>query len=258
MSTALILAAHGSREHADANGRVAAWADHLAETGLANCVRAAFHAVSPRFSEALDLLPDVIDEVVVVPVMTSRGYYADTVLPAALRNNRSFLVRNVTITAPVGTHSAIPTMVRRRLDELAEQYRLVLRDTTVAVVGHGTPRHAESRTATGALAAALADMRGCAEVRAAFLDEPPHVADLLLETKRDLVVLPFLIGGSHAAGDVPAAVGLQSLELPALGEVNGRMVLCDRPFGEDPAMLTLIREIAVDGHCARAPCGARA
>jgi sirohydrochlorin cobaltochelatase len=248
MSAAIVLAAHGTRDDSNANEIIRGFARELAAFNIASHVCVAFHANLPHFSAILDELPDDVDEVVVVPVMTSRGYYADEVLPRELRNNRTYDARRVTITAPVGTHEALPGVIAERLIELSHTNGLTLWSpaTLVAIVGHGTPRHAQSRKATCDCVAALARRLENVNVCAAFIDEPPFVAALPQQALEALIVVPFLIGGTHAAEDIPVALGLGKPDdgLPVYGVLQGRPVYCDRPLGDDPRLLELIVDLA--------------
>jgi sirohydrochlorin cobaltochelatase len=244
--TALVLAAHGSRVEPRTNAQLAAAADRIAVTGVFDEVTPAFHHGAPSFSTVLDGLS--ADAIVVVPVMTSEGYYCDVVLPRELRRNRRFEAATVVLTRPVGTHPAMAGLARRRFDTLVREFRLDPSTTCAAVVGHGTARHARSREATVQLAQVLQRSSDFAEFRFAFLDEPPRVETLLEAAAESLVVVPFLIsGGPHATADIPRQLGM-SLEAaaspPFVGRIDGRTMICDRAVGEDPCLMELILDLA--------------
>ena len=72
------LAAHGSLAYPNANRSLFELADQVANSGLFSQVTPAFLNGQPQASEVFGLLPD--GDVVVVPVMTSDGYYTKNVL----------------------------------------------------------------------------------------------------------------------------------------------------------------------------------
>jgi sirohydrochlorin cobaltochelatase len=243
--TALVLAAHGSRIELSTNENLAEMAGELAGGELFDEVTPAFHHGQPRFAEVLDKLDAT--EAIVVPVMTSEGYFCDEVLPRELRRNRRFPDIIVRQTAPVGTHPDMSALIHSRAHGLMRQFGLQAPDTCVAVVGHGTPRNARSRDATVRLAEELAAIGPFAEVRYAFLDEDPGV-ETLLHNNTTLLVVPFLIsGGPHATVDIPARLAMSCVgEVPPFHEqINGRTMICDRAIGLDRGIVDLILDLAV-------------
>lgn len=244
---ALILAAHGSRIEPQVNEGIRDYARQVAACGLFNRVIAAFHHGQPSFASVLDELE--ADEVVVVPVMTSVGYFSDVVLPRELAKNRRFPMMRLHQTQPIGTHPGMTLLVAKRLRELLGDYHLDPSATTVALVGHGTERHRRSRLSTVALADALEQHGPCREVLPAFLDEDPVVESIRdRATHPNIIVIPFLIGaGPHAAKDIPRQLGLQTAvgQYPPLhGQLGGRFVVCDAPIGLQPGIVSIITELA--------------
>ncbi|HXG43684.1 MAG TPA: uroporphyrinogen-III C-methyltransferase [Gemmatimonadales bacterium] len=242
--TAIVLAAHGSRRDPAANALVAARAAALARRGVADRVVAAFHQGSPGFARALDQLD--AEQVLVVPFFTSEGYYTRRILPEALRRSARFDPRRVRQAPALGVHPAMAGLVAERARTVAAHYDLSLERTAVIVVGHGTRRHRQSRAATLALASALAEQRIGAEVRAAFLDDvPPIEAALAQVASRQVLVIPFLIGGGrHASGDLPRRLGLGAEPAPRRITADGRQIVLDVPIGQDERLLDLVADLA--------------
>ncbi len=250
-ATALVLAAHGSRHEPAVNEQVRAWARQIAlRTGFDEVV-AAFHQGTPAFREILDTL--TARDVTVVPVMTSSGYYNDTVLPRELACNQRFSQLVVHQTIPVGLHPAIPQMIADRANSLTSSLGLSPNsksELTLALVGHGTPRHPASRNATLSLVEHLRQVHGYREAIALFLDDEPQIEQLLkLATKPDILVIPFLIAaGPHAMTDIPKRIGMSLRDAsgpPFVADCSGRRVLYDMPFGSYPQMIDLIVDLAV-------------
>jgi uroporphyrin-III C-methyltransferase len=200
---ALVLAAHGSRRRPEANAGVRRLAESLRGRRIFDEVAVAFHQGEPGFDSVLDEVG--ADEVTVVPLLTSAGHYNDVVLPKGLACNRRHAEVRLRQTPPVGTHSGIAPLVARRVTELLRDAALGRDAVSLLIVGHGTPRHPESRGSTLQLAETLRRRRVAAEVLAGFLDDEPAVEQALSHAKhRNVIVVPFLIGGgSHALEDLP-------------------------------------------------------
>jgi sirohydrochlorin cobaltochelatase len=203
MNGALVIAAHGSRRDPAANALVRRLAEAVRVRRLFDEVAVAFHQGEPRFDTVLDELSSEV--VTVVPLLTSTGHYADVVLPQALARNRRFGELRLRQTPPVGTHPGIAPLVARRVAELLRNEGIARHSATVAIVGHGTPRHRESRTSAIQLADTLRRRRVAGEVLAAFIDDDPPVTALLENASLPyLIVVPFLIGGgTHVVEDLP-------------------------------------------------------
>jgi uroporphyrin-III C-methyltransferase len=230
---ALVLAAHGSWGDPSANTRVRRLAEALRQRRLFDEVAVAFHQGEPGFGAVLDEV--AAEEITVVPLMTSEGYYSDVVLPAALAQSRRYPAVRLRITPPVGTHPGIAPLVARRVTALLREHGLSRPAVTLALVGHGTPRHPQSRAATLQLAGILSRRRVAAEVLTAFLDDDPPLASLLERARQPAVlVLPFLIGGSHAEHDLPRV----------LGEAPGRRVIVDAPIGALDGLAEIVVDLA--------------
>ncbi|HKQ47187.1 MAG TPA: hydroxymethylbilane synthase [Phycisphaerae bacterium] len=245
--TALILAAHGSRHEPAANEAICRMAKDLAPRLDFDEIVAAFHQGEPTFATVLDRIH--ADDVTVLPIMTSEGYYCDEFLPAQLRLNRRFSECRVVQSSPIGVHFEMALLVARRAEELAAQCGLAAATTTLAIVGHGTPRHPKSRAATEALVQSLRIRGRFAEVLAAYLDDAPPVEQIpSLVQSRDIIVIPFLISpGPHATRDLPRRLGIGDPDSPApplWSRMGRRRVICDRPIGADPRLLEMVANIA--------------
>jgi uroporphyrin-III C-methyltransferase len=244
VSGALVLAAHGSRRDPAANALVRRLAQAVRERRLFAEVAVAFHQGEPGFDAVLDELE--AEAVTVVPVMTSAGHYADKVLPEALARNRRHSSVRLRITPPVGSHPGIAPLVARRVSELLRDYTLSRAETAVLLAGHGTLRHPASRETTLQLAETLRRRGVASEAVAAFLDDEPALANALAEIRSDaVVVIPFLIGGgSHAAEDVPRAIGLEPGELPLVGRQGRARIVVDQAVGMLPGIVDIIVDLA--------------
>jgi uroporphyrin-III C-methyltransferase len=231
---ALVLAAHGSRREPAANALVRRVAESLRGRRLFDEVAVAFHQGEPGFDTILDEIGS--DEVTVVPFFTSAGHYSDIVLPEALGRNRRYSEIRLRQTRPIGDHPAIGALVARRVAELTHEHRIDRGSVSLALVGHGTRRHPESRGTTLHLADMLGRRRVAGEVLTAFLDDDPPVESLLESAVLpNLVVVPFLIGcGSHVLDDIPRR----------LATGGRRRLIVDQPIGTYAGMLDIIVDLA--------------
>jgi uroporphyrin-III C-methyltransferase len=242
MSGALVIAAHGSRRDPAANALVRRLAEAVRARRLFDEVAVAFHQGEPRFDTVLDELASEV--VTVVPLLTSAGHYADVVLPQALARNRRFSEVRLRQTPPVGTHAGIAPLVARRVTELLRSEGIARHSASIAIVGHGTPRHPESRTSTIRLADTLRHRRVAGEVLAAFIDDDPPVSALLESaTLPYLIVVPFLIGGgTHVVEDIPRLLGKKSRV--ASPQSRNPELIIDEPIGTYPGLVEIIIDLA--------------
>lgn len=246
-NTSLILAAHGGGAGSAANRRLCRIADHLQRRSYFRRVRAAFHLGEPKFADVVRELDDEA-EVVVLPVMTSAGYFSRIVLPRALADGHASPARRLHVLPPLGTHADVPGIVARQLAETAARFALPRDDTTVLIVGHGTPRIRESAAAALRVAGELRARDEWAAVQAAFLDDEPRLEDVPGRlTTGHVLVYPFLIGGGeHTLVDIPQRLGgtiPAGARLPAWLRNCERRIVLARPFGLTRALLELVGRV---------------
>ncbi len=243
MTRALVLAAHGSRRDPAANALVRRLAEAVRARRLFDEVAVAFHQGEPRFETVLDEI--AADEVTVVPFLTSAGHYTDVVLPEALSRNRRFPELRLRQTPPVGTHSGIAPLVARRATAIMRERGIERGSATLALVGHGTRRHPESRGSTLQLVETLRRRRVAGQVLAAFIDDDPPLQALLDTAALPHVILvPFLIGGgAHVTNDIPRLLGLERKSGVGSRE-SGKHVIVDEAIGTYSGMVEIIIDLA--------------
>jgi uroporphyrin-III C-methyltransferase len=242
VSRGLVLAAHGSRYDPAANALVRRLAETVRTRRLFDEVAVAFHQGEPRFDTVLDEL--TADEVTVVPLLTSAGHYANVVLPGALSRNRRHAELRLRLTPPVGTHAGIAPLVARRVTDLFREAGFPRHSVSLAIVGHGTPRHQESRTSVLRLVRTLRQRRVAGEVLPAFIDDDPPLETLLENASLPhVVVVPFLMGGgTHVVEDIPRLLGLGDSQL-VTGD-SRRSVTVDHPIGTYAGLVEIIIDLA--------------
>ena len=248
--TSLILAAHGSEASPLANQPLHDLAASLEAMGLFDHVTPAFLIGQPLMTEVLDSLP--AGEAIVIPIMTSDGYYLKK-LPEKFEQNANYDQFSLSIGPVVGLHPAIAKTISARLAGHLKEHKLTAADTTVVVVGHGTRRNPTSGAATFALADSLRNDHPGFGIKAAFLDQDPEIGWVAesIETP-NIIVLPFLVSlGPHMTHDTPAAFGLPTgheLQFPLLVErvVAGGIgiCLCDSPLAAHEQLPAVIAQMA--------------
>ena len=232
----VILAAHGAGEDSAANATVAALAQRLQRSLVGSRVTAAFRLGEPTHREALRRADG--PKRLIVPLLTSDGYYANELRREAERSSRRGA--RAVVLAPIGTHPALTQALSRNVAAVARERGFLPESTLVVVVGHGTKRHRRSRDATRSLASAIGARTGLTP-SAAFLDDEPSIETVVarLPAGSAILVVPFLLGGgSHAEVDIPSRVYTAA---SAAGQAVERVAVLG-PLAELPALFAAIEQ----------------
>jgi len=251
-SFAVVLAAHGSSHDGRINRPLFRLAEHIAASGNFGKVTPAFLDGQPRVDSVLDEIQQ--ESVVVIPVMTSCGYYTEVVFPKRLASANN----QVLFAPPIGQHPLLAELVaddiRVSLAEAAPRQSLA-----IIVVGHGTRRNKKSCLTTVRLVQGLRKQLPNHRVRFAFLDQRPYLEHVVATTPDEkVVVVPFLMGlGPHATCDIPKAFGGGNLTEPILQNQSGfpfhwlanvggetRQIVLGRPVGTYPAWSEICTALA--------------
>lgn len=246
----VVLAAHGSTDSPRSNQPLFQLAKRVNELGN-------FAAVTPAFLNGEPLMNDVFctlppGKVIIVPVMTSQGYYLKK-LPAIFAENKNIDRYDFRFTGVAGIQPAIAKTMAARIQHFVSAHRLTASETTVVIIGHGTRRNPNSGTSTCQLTDSIATKLGPARPRltfmTAFLDQDPELEKVVAEISTpNIIAMPFLISrGPHMTGDVPGVFGLPTgpdIEFPLLKKTNSGVTLCDAPLGLYPEMADIILELA--------------
>ncbi len=235
----LIIAAHGSNTDSAASAIVERLASNIRAGQHFAQVSPAYRRGSPAFNKVLDVTSAcdlaLNDAFIVVPLMTSEGWFCTRVLPEMLAENGRFSEVRLVQTPPVGNHPDVAEIVGRQIRRAMARHFLRPDETTLLIVGHGTTRHDRSDKATLCLSEQMRSATSCHSNVSAFLDEPPFVEDIVAQIEtRHLLVFPFLIGGGqHTISDIPRRIGLCS-------HASNVHVVYDCAFGENPELADLI------------------
>jgi len=226
MTTALVLAAHGSHLDPRSSAAVRVHARALAGSGVAGEVLLAFWKEEPSLARALDGC--IASEVTVVPFFMSEGYFTSEVIPAEMALDGALTGREgrtVRLTRPVGVHPALADIVVERALEAG-----ATPDHAVFVLGHGTRRNAASAGAVAEQVERIRAMGRFAHVAAVYTDQDPQVDAIpALAREQNAVVVPYFASDGWHVGQV--ATDTKGIRYTA-------------PAGTHPALATVIAELA--------------
>ena len=217
----------------------------------------------PEMTNVLDGLPDgtklPVGDVVIVPVMTSQGYYLKK-LPGKFAENQHADQYRLFMTAVIGVHDSIAQRIAGRIAGLIQQHQLPADETTIAVIGHGTRRNKNSGTSTLKLTDQLRKMMSGEatdlafpeslsklKFETAFLDQDPEAQEVAQNIESpNTIIIPFLISrGPHTTDDVPNAFGLAAgpdLQFPLVQQRANGLCVYDCPL----AMYQGIDELCIE------------
>ncbi|SFR94295.1 sirohydrochlorin cobaltochelatase [Halomicrobium zhouii] len=265
---ALVIAAHGSHLNAGSSQPTFDHADTIRAVGAFDEVRESFWKEEPSFREVLRTVD--ADEVYVVPLFISEGYFTEQVIPRELRldgwdpedwDSDGTSATHTTLTAsdtgqtvhycgPVGTHDSMSDVIVQRAESVTGDPD-VGDGFGLAVVGHGTERNENSAKAIEYHADRIRESGRFDEVQALFMDEDPEVDDVTdFFESDDIVVVPlFVADGFHTQEDIPEDMGLTDdyrtgWETPA--EVDGHRIWYSGAVGTEPLMADVVLERAAD------------
>ncbi|KAB1196646.1 MULTISPECIES: CbiX/SirB N-terminal domain-containing protein [Haloferax] len=266
---ALVIVAHGSHLNPDSSTPTYDHADTIREVGAFDEVRTGFWKEEPSIREVLRTVE--ADEVYVVPLFISEGYFTEQVIPRELHldgwdvadwDSDGLSASHVTLTAtdvpdktvhycgPVGTHEAMTDVIVRRAETVTGDPN-VGSGFGLAVVGHGTERNENSAKAIEYHADRIRDMDRFDEVQALYMDEEPEVDDVTdYFESDDVVVVPlFVADGFHTQEDIPEDMGLtddyrDGYEIPTV--VDGHRIWYAGAVGTEGLMADVVLERAAD------------
>ncbi|MDB4949746.1 MAG: cobalamin [Gemmatimonadetes bacterium] len=247
---ALVIVGHGSHLNADSSAPVYRHAETIRRTGAFDEVRECFWKEEPSMREAFDLVES--DEVYVVPLFISEGYFTNEVVPRELgldggpgSTTRKW-GKTIRYTPPVGTHPLMPGMILRRAEEIAGLSHEQARNAGLVIIGHGTERNANSSEVIYRVSRE-ADAAGVfGHVRTGFLDQAPEVGQVLEGMEeRQVVLVPFFVAeGWHTQETIPDDLGLNRPALSPVTEKDGRTVFYGAPVGTFPEVAEIVLQRA--------------
>jgi sirohydrochlorin cobaltochelatase len=231
-------------------------------------VKTGFWKEEPSIREVLRTVES--EEVYVVPLFISEGYFTEQVIPRELRldgwdvsqwDSDGLSADTATLTAedtgqtvhycgPVGTHESMTDVLVRRAETVTGDPD-VGEGFGFAVVGHGTERNENSAKAIEYHADRVREMDRFDEVQALYMDEEPEVDDVTDHFESDdVVVVPlFVADGFHTQEDIPEDMGLTDdyrtgYDVPT--EVDGIRIWYAGAVGTEGLMADVVLERAAE------------
>ena len=247
---ALIIIGHGSHLNADSSAPVYRHADAIRRLGLFDEVRECFWKEEPSMREVFDLVES--DEVYVVPLFISEGYFTEEVIPRELGlegpapSVTRKLGKTIHYCGPIGTHPWMTEMILRRAEETAGLTHEEAREAGLVVIGHGTERNSNSSEVIYRVTSEARDSAVFGHVQAGFLDQPPEVGEVLEEMPEQRVVLvPFFVAeGWHTQETIPDDLGINRPAVSPVTEKDGRLIYYSAPVGTFPEVADIVLQRA--------------
>ena len=248
---ALVIAGHGSTQNPDSCLPTLAHAETIRRRGIFAEVATCFWMQQPSFRDALDLVKSRV--IYVVPNFISEGYFTRTVIPREMGLDGRVTIRDgrtVNYCEPAGKHPLMTELLVREARSVAPD--VAPEATGLISVGHGTGRDTNSAGAARCQAEQISRTGGYAEVLAAYMEEPPLVAEWdKLTTQPNVVVVPFFISdGLHSYQDIPVLLGIRSTPGEAASrsdvfrhnphELRGRRLYYGAAIGTEPGFADII------------------
>ncbi|MDX2079330.1 MAG: CbiX/SirB N-terminal domain-containing protein [Terrimicrobiaceae bacterium] len=250
-TTALVLVGHGSTLNPDSSAPTLLHAAEIRRRGIFAEVVTAFWKEEPSFREVLRMIDS--EDVFVVPNFISEGYFTRTVIPRELRLEGTVTVvdgKTVRYCEPTGNHPAVTGLLIHRAREVAPDVPTA--ETSLLIVGHGTGLNDNSAVAAKHQVRVIAETGTYAEVLAAYMEEPPLIAEWdQFTTQPNVVVVPFFISdGLHSYQDIPVLLGINDEPGAAASEaevfrhnphdLRGRRLYYASAIGTDPGFADII------------------
>ncbi len=250
--SALVLVGHGSTLNPDSSAPTFQHADEIALRKIFAEVHCAFWKEEPSLREILRMVD--LDDIYVVPNFISEGYFTDIVIPRELELSGSITRRSgkiIKYCEPVGNDPRMIDLLLHRAKEIAPG--ISPGQTSLLIVGHGTHLNEKSAEAAKAQARTIRERGSYGEVFAAYMEEPPFIADWRKNTSQpNIVVVPFFIAdGLHSYQEIPVLLGIdteRSVAASAQQQVfrrnphhlDGRSLYYASAIGTDPLMADVI------------------
>jgi len=228
--TALIIAGHGSTQNPDSSAPTWDHAEEIRRRGIFQEVHCAFWKEEPGFRQILNSVDAA--EIYIVPNFISEGYFTKTVIPREFELTGEITRaggRTIKYCEPVGSHPGMTQLLLARAEAIAPG--VPKEQTTLFIVGHGTDLNENSAVAAKREVEAIEKCGIYAEVKNAYMEEAPLIAEWdTLSTQPNVVVVPFFIAdGLHSYEDIPMLLGIADKSPGALSAAQ-QTVFSKNPY----------------------------
>ncbi len=217
----LLIAAHGERRSGATNESVIRIAHAIRARELVAEVEVGFINGAPTIAEALCRLAS--RKIIVYPLFASNGYFTRDRLVQLI--DEASDGHTISILPPLGLDPGLPGLVTGCIAEAARDNGFAPGSFSVVLLAHGSRRNRASREATEVIAGEVRRRNVCREVRIAFLEEAPFLADAARSIQGPAIVVGLFSGeGLHGARDAPRLIrelGSQFVLAGVIGNAPG-------------------------------------
>lgn len=237
---ALVLVGHGSHLNGNSSAPVHRHAAALRARGLFDDVHVAFWKEEPSLARVFDEI--TAEDVTVVPVFISAGYFTREVIPREMRLDGPLTRRDgqvIRYTEPIGAHPSLARVVLQRAAEAG-----ATPGDALAVLGHGTPRNPGSERNIYRQTENVRALGVHAEVTTTFLDQEPNMRDVFSMVRAECVVMVplFIADGWHVGETIPEDMALDGVETRR----DGRRLRYAAAVGTHDAVVDVIAELSAE------------
>lgn len=272
-TSTLVLLGHGSTLNALSSAPTRLHADALRARGQFGQVLEAYWKQEPSFAAVLRSAWH--EDVFVVPLFISEGYFTTQVIPRELGLPHGTACgspiphvvgrHRVRYCGPVGTHPSMTRVILNRALHVVRDHPSPAGSPapsamSLFVAGHGTSQSENSRRAIEDHVALLRATSPFRDVHAVFMEESPRIEEVSrLAAAPGVVVVPFFLSdGLHSQEDIPVLLGapaegvagrvragLSGWENPTC--VGGRWTWYSRAVGDEPGLADVVMERVLEG-----------
>jgi len=225
---ALVLIAHGSTVNEQSSAPTRLLVEELRARNLFAEVACAFNLEQPKIED----LPRLVSakRIFIVPVTISQGHFTEETIPFRLTlctkgqcdcpegecnypREKEVGGKQLIYCQPIGTHVSMTGVLLARARDIVANHPFPKEpkpsETALFIVGHGTKKNANSRKAIEAQVELIRQRGEYTDVRSAFMEESPFIADCYTATEaKHIVIVPFFIAdGLHTVEDIPVLLG---------------------------------------------------
>ena len=218
---AVLIVAHGERGGNNDNARLLQLAGEVRRNLPGIQVEVGVLKGYPSIAEGWSRLR--AEQKFVYPFFMSDGYFCSRILPRIIANAVGDEASSMTMLPPFGVSELLPNGVSCGLINAMKMLGLDGKCPTLLIAAHGASIDRQSSRRANELAASLMRTGLFRSVTCGFLDEAPHLRDMVADLEPDTLVLPHFNGlGSHSVDDMAKLAAKSPPHVHYLTPVGGQ------------------------------------
>jgi sirohydrochlorin cobaltochelatase len=242
---ALVIVGHGSHLNEDSSLPVYEHAARIRERypeeygEVVEC----FWKEEPSMRHVLDMVES--EEVCVVPVFISEGYFTQQVIPREFGLTGPVTRKGdktIRYAGPLGTFGGMPDVILERAEDLLRGKEISAGRRALVLIGHGTDMNKNSGGVIYLNAERVRKRKVYDLVEVGFLDQDPEIGEVIDNIPAENIVLipVFIAEGWHTRETIPEDLGLAG-EVTVKATAGGeKTIFYGAPVGTHPSMADLI------------------